>query len=242
MVRLYGLHAVAAALANPLRRPLRLHATPRAMAALERRVPIPDGLAVDLVAGTTLKALAPAGAVTQGALLDAAPLPPRGLDAAAPDAAARSLVVVLDQVTDPMNVGAVLRSAAAFGARALITQERHSPAESGALAKAAAGALDLVPWIRVPNLARALDRLAGMGYWRIGLAAGAAAPLAEAKRGTDAVALVLGAEGRGLRPLSERHCDQLAAIPIAPARPLIDSLNVSNAAAVALYELASRGA
>ena len=236
-MQLYGLHAVAAALANPLRRPFRLHATPRAMAEIARRVALPAGLPVERVASAALREMAPPGAVTQGVLLEAAPLAPRGLAEAAPEPGERSLVVVLDQVADPMNVGAILRSAAAFGARALVTQERHSPGESGALAKAAAGALDVLPWIRVPNLARALDRLAALGYWRIGLAADAAVPLAEAKAGAGGVALVLGSEGQGLRPLTERHCDQLATIPIAPAQPLIDSLNVSNAAAVALYEL-----
>ena len=236
-MQLYGLHAVAAALANPLRRARRLHATHRAMAELQQRVAVPASLPIDLVESARVREMAPPGAVTQGLLLEAAPLPARDLAAAAPVPGERSLLVVLDQVTDPMNVGAILRSAAAFGARALVTQERHSPPETGALARAAAGALDVLPWIRVPNLARALDRLAGMGYWRIGLAATAEMTLAEAVRGNGAVALVLGAEGRGLRPLSERHCDQLAAIPIAPAQPLIDSLNVSNAAAVALYEL-----
>ncbi|RMD88431.1 MAG: RNA methyltransferase [Alphaproteobacteria bacterium] len=240
-VPLYGLHAVAAALANPLRRPLCLHATHRALALLAQRVEIPAGLPVDPVKGEALRALAPPGAVTQGLLLEAAPLAPRGLEEAAPVPGARSFIVVLDQVTDPMNVGAILRSAAAFGAGALVTQDRHSPPESGALARAASGALDLVPWIRVSNLARALDRLADLGYWRIGLAAGDHPALARRVTDDGAIALVLGAEGRGLRPLTEAHCDELAAIPITPAHPLIDSLNVSNAAAIALYELTRRG-
>ncbi|MFQ5348397.1 MAG: TrmH family RNA methyltransferase [Rhodothalassiaceae bacterium] len=240
MVALHGLHAVAAALANPRRRALRLHATHRALALLAQRVEIPADLPVELVGSEVLRALAPPGAVTQGLLLEAAPLEPRGLDAAAPSPDGRSIVVVLDQVTDPMNVGAILRSAAAFGARALVTQERHSPPESGALARAASGALDLVPWIRVSNLARALDRLAGLGYWRIGLAAGDHPALAQRVADAGAVALVLGAEGRGLRALTETHCDALVAIPIATTQPLIDSLNVSNAAAIALYELTRR--
>jgi 23S rRNA (guanosine2251-2'-O)-methyltransferase len=146
----------------------------------------------------------------------------------------RAVLLVLDQVTDPHNVGAILRSAAAFGAIGIVTQDRHSPPESGTVAKAASGALERVPWVRVVNLARALEEIGEAGFWRIGLAGDAETDLAQAL-GPKRIALVLGAEGTGLRPNTREHCDAVARLPISDA---VESLNVSNAAAVALYAAA----
>lgn len=228
---LYGRHAVEAALANKRREAVVLKASDRALKALT----LPQGLRVETTSDAELAAIVGPAAPHQGMVLRVRALPGRHLDEVVPDtqAKARNLVVVLDQVTDPHNVGAILRSAIAFGARALVTTERHAPHESGALAKAASGALDMLPWIRVTNLARALDDLAEMGYWRIGLDGGADKLLAELDMGAH-IALVLGAEGRGLRDGTRKHVDVTARLPVDAA---IGSLNVSNAAAVALYEL-----
>jgi 23S rRNA (guanosine2251-2'-O)-methyltransferase len=141
------------------------------------------------------------------------------------------LVLVLDQVTDPHNVGAILRSAVAFAADAVVTTGRHSPAESGVLAKAASGALDVVKLVEVQNLARALEEMKRLGFTRIGLDSEASAPLETAMSG-ERIAIVLGAEGKGLRRLTRDTCDSLARLSIPGA---IASLNVSNAAVLALY-------
>jgi 23S rRNA (guanosine2251-2'-O)-methyltransferase len=175
--------------------------------------------------------LVPADAPHQGVVIEVDPLEDVWLDEIVAGAGDRAVLLVLDQVTDPHNVGAILRSAAAFGAVGIVTQDRHSPPESGALAKAASGALETVPWVRAVNLARALEEIAEAGFWRIGLAGEADTDLKEAL-GPQRVALVLGAEGPGLRPNTREHCDALARLPITSA---VESLNVSNAAAVALY-------
>lgn len=232
--RLYGRHAVFAALDNPERVLRKLHVTP----ATAKEIVIPKGLVVQYGDDADLGRLVPRDAPHQGYVLEVEPLENPWLgDIFAAGEGNRRPLVVLDQVTDPHNVGAILRSAAAFGALALVTQDRHAPPESGALAKAASGALETVPWVRVVNLARALDEMAEAGFWRIGLD-GAAPMTLEQALGETRPALVLGAEGEGMRPNTAAHCDALARLPISAA---MESLNVSNAAAVALYAAARRG-
>ena len=234
-VRLWGRHAVEAALMNPRRQHRKLWATREGVASLDGELP-PD-FPVEYADVADLARLVAHDAPHQGLVLECEPLEDLHLDEVLDADPARPLVV-LDQVTDPHNVGAILRSAAAFGAAALITQDRHSPPEGGALAKAASGALEIVPWVRVVNLARALEDMAEAGYWRIGLAGEADALFGEIVP-AGPVALVLGAEGEGLRHNIAAHCDALARLPMSGA---IESLNVSNAAAIALYAIATRGA
>ena len=232
-VRLWGRHAVEAALKNPERQHRKLWATREAIASLDGELPV--DFPVEYAQGADLARLVARDAPHQGLVLDCAPLEEIFLDDVLSGDPARPLVV-LDQVTDPHNVGAILRSAAAFGAAAVVTQDRHSPPESGSLAKSASGALEVVPWVRVVNLARALEDIAEAGYWRIGLAGEADATLAQALP-TGPVALVLGAEGEGMRHNITQHCDALARLPIDTA---MESLNVSNAAAIALYAATTR--
>lgn len=225
--RFWGRHAVAAALANPERRIVRVWATREAAAAFD----IPSGIPLVYAEAADLARHVPRDAPHQGIVIEVERLEDILLADLLDGAEARRPLLVLDQVTDPHNVGAVLRSAAAFDALGIVTQDRHAPPESGALAKSASGALETVPWVRVVNLARALDEIAEAGFWRIGLTGEADQTLAEAL-GPDKVALVLGAEGEGMRQNTEAHCDALAKLPISDR---IESLNVSNAAAIALY-------
>jgi 23S rRNA (guanosine2251-2'-O)-methyltransferase len=225
--RLWGKHAVAAALDNPRRKVLRAWATREAAEAMQ----FPKDVAVTFSDVADLGRLVPHDAPHQGVVIEVEPLEEAWLDELVTGAPERAVLLVLDQVTDPHNVGAILRSAAAFGAIGIVTQDRHSPPESGVVAKAASGALERVPWVRVVNLARALEEIAEAGFWRIGLAGDADTELKDAL-GPQRVALVLGAEGAGLRLNTREHCDALARLPITQA---IESLNVSNAAAVALY-------
>jgi len=232
-VRLWGRHAVEAALLNPIRQHHKLWATREGIDSLCGELP-PD-FTVEYAQALDLARLVARDAPHQGLVLECAPLPDVHLDEVL-DADPARPIVVLDQVTDPHNVGAILRSAAAFNACAIVTQDRHAPPESGALAKSASGALEIVPWVRVVNLARAMEQIADAGYWRIGLAGEAEATLAEAMP-AGAIALVLGAEGEGMRHNIAQHCDALARLPISEA---MESLNVSNAAAIALYAVATR--
>ena len=225
--RFWGKHAVAAALDNPDRRVLKAWATREAAGFMQ----FPSDVPVVFAEAPDLGRMVPADAPHQGVVIEVEPLEDIWLGDVLADAPDEAVLLVLDQVTDPHNVGAILRSAAAFGAVAIVTQDRHSPPEGGALAKAASGALERVPWVRVVNLARALDEIAEAGFWRIGLAGEATTDLKDAL-GPKRVALVLGAEGPGMRANVREHCDALARLPI---RDSMESLNVSNAAAVALY-------
>jgi 23S rRNA (guanosine2251-2'-O)-methyltransferase len=231
---LYGLHPVAAALANPSRRLRRLMLTAEAEAALVARLPPPWPLQPERVDRARVDQLLGRETVHQGAALLADLLPQLGLAAVLERPGP---VLVLDQVSDPRNVGAVLRSAAAFGAACVVTQERNAPDETGALAKAASGALETVPVLRAVNIARTLAALKAAGIWCVGLDAGAP-PLRGASLAGRRVALVLGAEGGGLRRLVRETCDEVAGLAMPGS---MESLNVSAAATVALYEL-GRGA
>ncbi len=230
---LYGRHAVAAALANPDRRVRRVLATKNAADWLAAQTIREDLRAKieDAKPGAIDKAL-PAGAVHQGLAAEVFDLPRARLKEACAPAEAGTPVVVLDQITDPQNIGAIFRSAAAFGAKAVIVQERRTPPLSGALAKAAAGAIETVPCVKAVNIARALEALADLGYVTIGLAGEAETDLRKTPKDKP-VALVMGAEGAGLRKLVAETCSILARIPIASG---MESLNVSTAAAIALYE------
>lgn len=227
LVRLYGLHTVRAAIDNPRRTIRRLLATRNALERMEIADPAALPFAFELVEPKTIDRLTGSDAVHQGAMIEALPLKAKRLDALGDT----SLVVVLDQVTDPHNVGAVVRSAVAFGAGALITTARHSPQESGVLAKAASGALEHIDNIEVRNLAEALATLHQSGFRSIGLDSDGPAELEKSFDGAR-IALVLGAEGKGLRQKTRETVSTLARLDMPGA---IRSLNVSNAAAVALY-------
>jgi 23S rRNA (guanosine2251-2'-O)-methyltransferase len=227
---LYGWHSVKAALENPARRVRKLMLTENALRRLrEEAIPLP--VEPELVRPDAIAARLGPDAVHQGLLAEADPLPALTLETLTPE----GLVLVLDQITDPHNVGAILRSAAAFHVKAVVTTARHSPEATGVLAKAASGAIDLVPLVLVQNLARGMNALRERGFLLVGLDSEGDADLADLPL-EPPLALVLGAEGKGLRQLTRETCDRLARIDLPGA---IKSLNVSNAAALALY-VASR--
>lgn len=232
-VWLFGQHPVIAALGNPNRWIHRVLATKQGR---ERLIDAKTGVetAIEDTDGRALEALLPEGAVHQGLAVLCDPLDPVFIE----DIVARQddakPILILDQVTDPHNVGAILRSAAIFGAAAVVIQDRNAPPESGTLAKSASGALESVPLVHTGNLSQAIGILQNAGYWVVGLAGEAQENLQNAKL-TRRTAIVLGAEGAGLRRLTAERCDQLVRIPMAPNT--VGSLNVSNAAAISLYEL-----
>jgi 23S rRNA (guanosine2251-2'-O)-methyltransferase len=223
---IYGWHTVTAALRNPARRLRRLLATENAARRLAEEG-VEARIAPEIVRPSAIAERLTPDAVHQGLYLEADPLPSPAIE----DLPARGVVLVLDQITDPHNVGAIFRSAAAFAAAAIVTTQRHSPDATGALAKAASGALENVPLISVQNLARGLSALKASGFLVVGLDGDGDADLAELALRAP-LALVLGAEGKGLRQLTKETCDHVARIALPGA---IKSLNVSNAAAVSLY-------
>ncbi len=235
---LWGVHAVKAAWLNAKRKCLRLWITESTAKEFEDTINEARELLImarptpKIIERQELDRLTPPGSVHQGIVLEVGPLPEWSLDALIAGDNPPDLLVMLDQVTDPHNVGAILRSTAAFGAGAVIMTERNAPSTTGVLAKSASGALECVPMIHVVNLARALDELKQAGYWCIGLAEEGERTLAEHDL-TGRTVLVMGAEGEGLRQLTRKKCDELARLPTGG---YIGSLNVSNAAAVALYE------
>ncbi len=223
---MWGVHAALAAIANPARRIERIVATKNAASRL------PENVRPQILEPDAIDGMLPPGAVHQGLAVRAHPIEPVSIEAAAGPPDGRS-VLVLDGVTDPQNVGAAFRSAVAFGARTVVLQDRKSPPLTGVLAKAAAGAIELVPHVRAVNLGRAIETLRSLGYVTVALEGEAELSLEDALKDKRPVALVLGAEGKGLRPAVAEACEKRARIPIAP---VMESLNVSAAAAVALYE------
>ena len=228
---LYGWHTVTMALANPGRRIRRLLLTENAARRLQEDH-IDTRIVPEIVRPGEIDRLLTPDAVHQGLLAEADPLPSPDLATLAPE----GLVLVLDQITDPHNVGAILRSAAAFAVKAIVTTVRHSPEATGVLAKSASGAVELVPLVTVQNLARALNDLNARGFMTVGLDSDASEALSAISL-REPLALVLGAEGKGLRHLTGETCNALARLDL-PGE--IKSLNVSNAAVLALYIGATR--
>ncbi len=237
---LFGLHAVRDALANPEREKLRLVLTRNAADRLGEACWREAGIEPEIADPRKFPVPLDPGSVHQGAALEVKPLDWGSVASRCVEGPGRPLVVLLDRVTDPHNVGAILRSAEVFGARAVVAPARHSAPETGALAKTASGALERQPYLRIRNLADAMEELRAAGFTLFGLAGEAEAALEPALDGLPdnaAIALVLGAEGPGLRERTRETCDQLVRIPFAGA---FGSLNVSNAAAVALYAAARK--
>ncbi len=225
---LWGTHAVLAALNNPARKTLKLYASKNAASHL------PATIAAIPANPHEIDQLLPEGAVHQGLAAQAYPLPAPALEDVLQSE--HGVLLMLDGVTDPRNIGAILRSAAAFGAKGVILQDRKTPPLGGVLAKAAAGALETVPVFSVVNLSRTLEQLAQAHWHSVGLAGETKTTISDAVD-TERLCLVMGSEGKGLRPNVAKHCDQLARIPISAE---MESLNVSTAAAIALYEAGRR--
>jgi 23S rRNA (guanosine2251-2'-O)-methyltransferase len=227
---------VKAALGNPKRKVKRCLVTARA--AEEVGSKLLGRVRHDVTDADTVGRALPPGAVHQGVALLCEPLGRRDIADVLTPSERRRIVLVLDQISDPHNAGAILRTAAAFGVSAVVVQDRNSPPETGALAKAASGALDIIPVVSVVNISRALDELQKLGFWRIALAGDGESALKDATADNGDIALVLGSEGSGIRRLVREHCDAAAYVPMDSA---MESLNVSNAAAIAMYELRREG-
>jgi len=227
---IYGHHTVQAALVNPKRKKYRL--------LVDKKLLFPSNFITgkfqtEHVSRHQITQQLDSGAVHQGLALLVSPLQQPSIEDVCHEANENSVMVILDQVTDPRNIGAIMRSAAAFGASAIIVPEKNTPDMPATLEKAAAGAADLLPMVRVANLTRALKQLKKFGYWIFGLDASANQTITQVKL-NGKLALVLGSEGSGLRKLTAKNCDHLVNIPI---EPTIGSLNVSVAASIFLYEL-----
>jgi len=233
---LYGLHTVEAALLNPARAIHRIVLTEEAANTLAESLAAAEELPrprPETASRGDFDQFLPVGAVHQGAAILADPLPPADLGDILSAAGPGALAVLLDQPSDPRNIGAVMRSAAAFDAACVIVPDRHTPEATAVLAKAASGALDRLPLVRVGNFAQIMAQMKDAGFWCVGLAAEATTPIAGTAK-FDKTALIVGAEGSGLRRLTAENCDLLVRIPISPG---VESLNMSAAAAIALYEL-----
>lgn len=227
---LYGWHACSAALRNPERVLKHLWCSDNAAQRLQlEHVPRPDHLVPEIISATDLSRKLPDGAVHQGIALETEPLDFPSVESVADG----RTILLLDQITDPHNVGAILRSAAAFNAAAVIAPSRHAPPESATMAKSASGAMECVPYIRIPNLAQAMEILKGKGYWCIGMDGSSQEQLGHTSLPTPC-AFVMGAEGSGMRHRTHELCDMVVALPMTGT---VESLNVSNAAAIALFSL-----
>lgn len=227
---IYGRHACLAALQNDARIIHRTIVSEKTYAELKD---VLYHFTYDISSVKTLEKQLPQGAVHQGIAIQVSPLPWPDLEDAAQTG---KIIIILDQVNDPHNIGAIFRSAAAFDAAAIVTQDRHSPADSGVMAKTACGALETISHITVSNISQAIETLQQCGYWCIGLDGATKQTIRQLNIDAN-IALVLGAEGKGLRPLTAKRCDGLVNIPM---HPQMESLNVSNAAAIALYEFYAR--
>jgi 23S rRNA (guanosine2251-2'-O)-methyltransferase len=233
---LYGIHAVSAVLHNPRRHIHRFLVSRNSVEKLSGELLKIAKKPPEIVDVQAISKLLPEDAVHQGIAVEVSPLSQISIEEWLIANPQKIPLLLLDQVTDPHNVGAILRSAAAFNAGAVILTKDHAPPESAVMAKSASGALELVPMITVTNLVQTMETLKKHGYWCIGLDGEAKETIAQAKLGNDS-ALVLGAEGKGLRRLTAEHCDRIVRLPISPR---MESLNVSNAAAVALYEMSRK--
>jgi 23S rRNA (guanosine2251-2'-O)-methyltransferase len=231
---MFGKHPVEAALNNPKREKMNLWLTNAGEEALGDVLNDHRDLNIHRVDPDTLSAMVHRDSPHQGMVMEVRRLGTVHLEEVCKVIEGEAnIILALDQVTDPHNIGAIMRSAIAFGAKAIVTPDRNSPPETGVLAKSAAGMLELLPWVRVTNLGNALDELAEAGYWRVGLDGDAKQELSKIDAGQNVV-LVLGSEGKGMREGTQKKCDFVVKLPI---NQKVESLNVSNAAAVALYEL-----
>lgn len=223
---LYGQHAVEAALLNPIRKKFKIKSVKPLSDSFTRGIP------TQIVSRKEIDAICPEGAVHQGIALQVAPLPLKSIDEFLSESRKQDVLLILDQVTDPHNIGAILRSAVAFDASAVIIADSHAPQETATLVKSSCGGIEIIPLIRVLNLVRAMELIKKNGYWILGLDGKAKGTISQGKL-PEKTAFVLGSEGDGLRRLTEENCDTLIKLPISPK---MESLNVSNAGAIALYE------